>query len=73
MLDLVLGSMIMISKWKRRIILSLESPLIIIVFILKIVVAIVAFIFIRIFKKGWLMGSRFDKVLEWHEQGNKKR
>ena len=62
----------MISKWKRYSILFLESPLILVVFILRLVVALLAFAFIRIFKKGWLMGSRLDKVIEFHEQGKKK-
>ena len=50
----------------------LELPMIIIVFVLRLLVAILAFCYIRVIKKGILMGSQFEKDLEFHEQGRRK-
>ena len=61
------------SKLKRYSILTLESPLTILVFILNLLVAIITFCYIRVIKKGILMGSQFNKDLEFHEQGRIKK
>jgi hypothetical protein len=60
------------SKLKYYSILFLESPLIVVVFVLRLVVAILTFCYIRVIKKGILMGSQFEKDLEFHEQGKRK-
>lgn len=53
--------------------MALESPLIVAAFIVRLLVAIVTFTYIRLIKKGMLMGSQFEKNLEFHEQGRKNK
>ena len=62
----------MINKKKRYAIALLESPLTIIAFVIKLAVAFLDFTYIRLIKKGILMGSQFEKNLEFHEQGRSR-
>ena len=52
--------------------MALEAPLIPIVFVVRLAIAIVAFLYFRIIYKGILMGYNFDKILEDHEKGKKQ-
>lgn len=53
----------------RKILLTLTSPLILVNFILKVPIAIITFIIIRIMVNGVYMGKRLEYKYRMKEQG----
>lgn len=62
----------MICGTKKKIILALESPLILLGVVVKILIAILTFICLRWVMKGIFYGKKLNTYIESHELGYKK-
>jgi len=65
--------MTMNSPIKKYIIMTLQLPLIIIGILVKLPIAILAFIYIRWVRKGIYQGTKLHNYLESHEQGYRRK
>lgn len=61
----------MINKWKKYSIFFIESPLILLGLIIKLIIALFVFMYLRLVRPGAALGKRFHTYLECHELGYK--